>query len=100
MTRVVRGVKGAFEGGGRRVSRIGLPSILLLFVPSAAAAVPTSAVAQETREEQRAEEQETKAADLHPYVPTKLEQQISRVARIFSNQPPVYVFFGSVYRGG
>jgi hypothetical protein len=83
------------------VNRIGMKHLQLIAACTfAAVALSSVAAAQQTREEQRAEEQAQKATDLHPYVPTPLERQIARGARILTNRPPVYVFFGSVYRGG
>src|SRR4051812_24430236 len=54
---------------------------IILFAALAAVITPSGAIAQQTREEQRAEEQAQKATDLHPYVPTPLERQIARGAR-------------------
>jgi len=80
----------------RSVSVARLITIVVVFLAAGA----SGAAAQQTRDEQRAAEQEKKAADLHPYVPTPLEQRIDRVSGILTNQPPVYVFIGGVYRGG
>jgi surface antigen Omp85-like protein len=61
-------------------------------------AVP--AVAQQTREAERAAAQAEKAKQLHPYEPTELERRIQRIEKMFLNPPRVYVFIGSVYPGG
>jgi AAA family ATP:ADP antiporter len=56
--------------------------------------------AQETREEQHAAAQAEKARDLHPYVPTTRERRLERIERVMVNQPNLYPFIGSVFRGG
>ena len=56
--------------------------------------------AQDTRADQLAAEQAQKATDLHPYEPTPLERRILRFENALLNPPPVYVYIGSVMRGG
>jgi len=58
------------------------------------------AFAQQTREEEQAAARAEKAKDLHPYVPTATERLIARAEQAFMNPPPVYVFLGSIFRGG
>src|SRR4051794_39270869 len=98
-TRAPQARAGRVTAGSRGVSSIVLNRIIL-FAALAAAILPSGAAAQQTREEQRADEQAQKATDLHPYVPTPLERQIARAAGLLTNRPPVYVFTGSVYKGG
>lgn len=63
-----------------------------------AAAGPAGA--QDTREEVRAAEQAKKAAELHPYEPTRVERRILQVQNILTNQRPVYTYIGAVFPGG
>jgi AAA family ATP:ADP antiporter len=71
-------------------------AIAMLFVAVSA----TPAGAQDSREEQLAAERADKATRLHPYEPDALENRILRLQNFMTNQPPVYLFIGSVYRGG
>ena len=66
------------------------------------AAVAATAFAQETtREEARAALQAKKAAELHPYEPTKIERRIERIGNLLdANRGQIYPFIGSVYSGG
>ena len=59
------------------------------------------ATAQDTRAATIAAQQAAKAADLHPYEPTKAEKIMNKVQRLFV-EPPAGLFpvFGSVYGGG
>ena len=64
-------------------------------------ALAAPAVAQETREEERAALQAKKAAELHPYEPTKIERRIERIGNLLDpNKGRIYPFIGSVYSGG
>jgi outer membrane protein assembly factor BamA len=64
-------------------------------------AIAEPAVAQDTREEERAAMQARKATQLHPYVPTALERRIERLgSALDSTRGPVYPFIGSVMSGG
>ena len=64
-------------------------------------AIAATAVAQETREEERAALQARKAAELHPYEPTKMERRIERIGNLLNpNKGPIYPFIGSVSSGG
>jgi hypothetical protein len=56
--------------------------------------------AQQTREEQRAQEQAEKAANLQLYVPGPIEKYSARIEQTFQNPPPVYAYIGSIYPGG
>ncbi|MGQ0735128.1 MAG: BamA/TamA family outer membrane protein [Acidobacteriota bacterium] len=58
------------------------------------------AEAQETRDEARAAAQAEKAKALTPYTPTLWERRIERAGRVFTQPASVYVFAGSVFRGG
>lgn len=75
------------------MSRIGV-----LIVLCVAFASPGSA--QQTREEQRAEEQAEKAKNLHLYVPGPVEKYSARIEQTFQNPPPFYAYIGSIYPGG
>src|SRR5689334_562116 len=64
-------------------------------------AIAVTALAQETREEERAALQAKKAAEVHPYEPTKIERRIERIGNLLDpNKGPIYPFIGSVYSGG
>jgi len=64
-------------------------------------AIAATALAQETREEERAALQAKKAAELHPYEPTKLERRVERIGNLLDpNKGLIYPFIGSVYSGG
>jgi hypothetical protein len=59
------------------------------------------AAAQETREEEIAKKQQEKAAQLHPYQPTKFESVMNGLEQAFTSPPSgFYPAFGSIYPGG
>jgi hypothetical protein len=65
-------------------------------------AVAFPALAQQSRDEERAAAQAARAADVHPYVPTPAEYWIERIQRtVYSPNPRAIVpFAGSAYPGG
>jgi len=78
--------------------RVRLPALLLAAL---AAAVPSNARAQETREAEWAAEQARKAAEIKQYVPSAAERWVVKLKHEFIEQPSgFYPYFGSVYSGG
>ncbi|HKT81290.1 MAG TPA: BamA/TamA family outer membrane protein [Vicinamibacterales bacterium] len=61
---------------------------------------PGAALAQQTREEAEAAAQAAKAANLHPYVPSKVEAVIDKYTSTVFNPPLVLPYIGSTYPGG
>jgi AAA family ATP:ADP antiporter len=85
----------------RSFPRLSLRPVATAALVIAMVVLATSAFAQETREEERAAMQAQKAAQLHPYEPTVLEQRIERIGTLLEAQKgPVYPFIGSVLSGG
>jgi hypothetical protein len=88
--------------------QVARPRVALRPLATAAAALAIvialagTASAQDTREEQLARQRAEKAANLHAYTPTPLEQRVERVERAMDlfTTSTVYPFVGSVLEGG
>ena len=74
-------------------------AVLLPAVVAIGLALADPALAQQTREELLAAEQEQKATELHPYVPTPAERRIEAVEKMLNSPRSLYPFIGSVFRG-
>ena len=69
-------------------------------VAGALALFAQPAFAQQTREEKLAAERASKATQLRPFEPTRLEQRIGMVEKALSPKRPVYLAMGSSFEGG
>jgi AAA family ATP:ADP antiporter len=87
----------------KRMPRIAMrPLARATAVVGMVAVTAAPALAQESREQQLAQQQAEKAADLHSYVPSPLERKLERVDGMLKmlNTSSIYPFIGSAYDGG